>query len=45
MEEDGSMRDRPAVVNDQPPDPEPLNWGQSSISVRQEDLLVEAVSE
>jgi hypothetical protein len=45
MEEHGSMRDRPAVIDDQPPDPEPLNWGESSISVRHEDLLVEAVSE
>jgi hypothetical protein len=45
MKEDGSASDRPIVVDDQFPNPEPLNWRESSVSVRHEDLLVEAVSE
>ena len=31
---------RPAVLDDQPPDPKALNRGQSSVSVGHEDLLV-----
>jgi len=41
VEEHRRVGDRPAVVDDQPPDPQTLNRGESSISVRHEDLRVE----
>lgn len=41
MEERGRMSDRPTVIDDQSPNPQALDWGQSGISVGHEDLLVD----
>ncbi|MGO1266513.1 MAG: hypothetical protein ACTMIY_07775, partial [Microbacterium gubbeenense] len=41
MEEHGRVRDRPPILDDELPYPQALDWGQSSISVGHEDLLVD----
>jgi hypothetical protein len=41
VEEHGGVRDRPPLVHDEVPDSQLLNRGESGISVRHDDLLID----